>query len=75
MAKMKNRVENGYTIYLKNKGGKNMPDYPKMYAILCGAASEAIDRIKEGSADAAAQLLQSALLEAEEIYIVDGDKP
>lgn len=52
-----------------------MPDYPKMYAILCGAASEAIDRIKEGSADAAAQLLQSALLEAEEIYIAGGDKP
>lgn len=50
-----------------------MPDYPKMYAVLCGAASEAIDCIEEGSADAAAQILKSALLQAEEIYIVTGD--
>ena len=25
-----------------------MPNYPKMYAILCAAASEAIDRVRSG---------------------------
>ena len=46
-----------------------MPDYPKMYALLCGAASDAIDLIGAGRAEQAMQLLQSALLEAEELYV------
>ena len=49
-----------------------MPDYKRMYAILCAAASEALDLLpdlpfnREGR-----ELLQKALLEAEEIYIGD----
>ena len=46
-----------------------MTDYPKMYAILCGAASEALDLLENGQTQQASALLQSALLEAEELYI------
>ena len=46
-----------------------MTDYPAMYAILCAAASEAVDLIENGDADRAARLLRRALLEAEEDYI------
>ena len=46
-----------------------MPDYPKMYAILCAAASEAIDLIAAGSTAQAAEELQRALLTAEELYV------
>ena len=46
-----------------------MPDYPKMYAILCAAASEAIDLLAEGEQAEAVNLLQSALSEAEDLYI------
>ena len=47
-----------------------MPDYKRMYAILCAAASEALDALPEISENAAGRdLLQKALLEAEEVYI------
>ena len=46
-----------------------MADYPKMYAILCAAASEALDRLEEGQEQQAAAVLRKALLEAEELYI------
>lgn len=42
-----------------------MADYQKMYYLLCNAASKAIDAPSEE----AKQLLQTALYEAEEIYI------
>lgn len=42
-----------------------MVDYQKMYYLVCSAASKAIDASPEG----AKQLLQTALYEAEEIYI------
>ena len=42
-----------------------MPDYKKMYYILCDAASRAIDAVPEE----AKRLLQRALDEAEEIYL------
>lgn len=42
-----------------------MTDYQKMYHIICSAASKAIDAPPEE----AKQLLQTALYEAEEIYI------
>ena len=42
-----------------------MPDYRKMYLLLCDAASKAID----ASPEEARRLLQKALHEAEEIYI------
>lgn len=44
--------------------------YQKMYAILCVAASEAIDVLQEGKDNSlAARILQNALWEAEELYI------
>lgn len=62
-----------------------MPDYKKMYAILCAAASEAIDMLPDIPAtEAARQTLQAALSEAEELYLrqtdaenstVDGSRP
>lgn len=42
-----------------------MADYKKMYYIMCAAASEAIDAPPE----AAKMILQSALYEAENVYI------
>ena len=42
-----------------------MANYKKMYSILCGAVSEAIDATPER----AKELLQEALFEAEDIYI------
>lgn len=42
-----------------------MADYQKMYYIICSAASKAIDAPPEETK----QLLQTALYEAEDIYI------
>lgn len=54
-----------------------MTNYPAMYYILCAAASGAIDLIEAGKTDRAARLLQRALLEAEEYYIIscEDDEP
>ena len=54
-----------------------MTDYRKMYAILCCAASEAVDWTEKGQAERASALLKAALLEAEELYITgtDNDAP
>ena len=47
-----------------------MPDYKKMYAILCAAASEALDALPATAENAAGrELLQQALYESEEMYI------
>ena len=47
-----------------------MPDYKKMYAILCAAASEALDKLPETAENAAGrETLQQALDKAEELYI------
>ena len=47
-----------------------MADYKKMYAVLCTAIDREIDTLKEiPLALASANRLESALLEAEEIYI------
>ena len=47
-----------------------MPDYKKMYAVLCTAIDGEIDTLKEiPLALASANRLENALLEAEEIYI------
>ena len=48
-----------------------MDSYRKMYAILCAAASDAIDLLDEEKNREARQLLQGALLKAEEIYLED----
>ena len=47
-----------------------MPDYEKMYALLCAAASDALDVLPETAENAAGrELLRAALEEAEEQYI------
>ncbi len=46
-----------------------MPDYQKMYAILCAAASDALDALAQKDTFTATEKLQAALLEAEELYI------
>ena len=47
-----------------------MADYKHMYAILCAAASEALDRLPDTPENAPGrELLQTALLEAEEVYL------
>ena len=49
-----------------------MPDYKKMYAMLCKAVDDAIDPLEQiPSAKQIAKSLQDALFEAEEIYIED----
>lgn len=47
-----------------------MADYRKMYAVVCAAASEALDLLPENAETAAGRAaLQKALTEAEELYI------
>lgn len=49
--------------------------YQKMYAILCAAASEAIDQLQEPSNCLyTRQKLQDALLRAEELYLTWGEE-
>ena len=48
-----------------------MPDYEKMYHIVCAAASKAIDVLDEGDTALCRETLQAALLEAEEMYVAD----
>ena len=53
-----------------------MADYERMYALLCGAVDDAIDALeKVPAAEHISQALQSALLEAEEIYICTSSCP
>ena len=52
-----------------------MVDYPKMYYILCRAASAALDELPDiTETQAARKLLQDALTEAEELYITAQDE-
>ena len=52
-----------------------MPDYKKMYALMCAAASEALDLLPETEeAKPGRDALQDALLQAEEMYISAGDE-
>ena len=48
----------------------NLECYQKMYALLCGAASDAVDLLeKPENALQAKCLLEQALLNAEELYV------
>lgn len=49
-----------------------MPNYQKMYSILCGAASDALDQLPE-KPEEAMRILQSALDQTEELYIQTSD--
>ena len=47
-----------------------MPEYEKMYAILCGTVDEVIEPLEAiPEADPQVQCLRRALLEAEEVYV------
>ena len=48
-----------------------MADYEKMYAILCGAASRAVDFVEQDQGAHAIRLLKKALEQAEDLYIED----
>ena len=49
-----------------------MPDHAKMYAILCGYVSDALDYIENGASLEEIQfILKKALLHCEDIYIAD----
>ena len=51
-----------------------MPDHAKMYAILCGYVSDALDFLENGaSAEEIQSILKKALLQCEDIYINDSD--
>lgn len=51
------------------KGAEIVADYQRMYAILCAAASEALDALPEAPETAeAVRILLSALERAEELY-------
>ncbi len=51
-----------------------MPNYQRMYAILCAAASEALDALPDTADNAEGRLLlQTALFQAEDIYIAQAD--
>ena len=53
-----------------------MENYKKMYAILCGAISDALSELPYLSENLKARLLlEKALLEAEEIFIDDSEEP
>lgn len=52
-----------------------MPDYKKMYAILCGAIDDVIDPLEEiPLALPYIARLRRALLAAEEVYIESGEE-
>ncbi|MGE4483824.1 MAG: hypothetical protein AB7C97_01795 [Oscillospiraceae bacterium] len=46
-----------------------MPDYKKMYAILCGAISDALDTIRPEGNIGPVSILLKAINETEDIYI------
>lgn len=47
-----------------------MVNYPKMYALLCGTIDDVLDELQAiPQAAAAAEKLQKALLDAEELFI------
>ncbi len=51
-----------------------MVHYEKLYAILCAAASEALDALPDTAENAEGRLLlQTALYQAEELYIAQTD--
>lgn len=50
-----------------------MINYQKMYAILCAAASEAMDLLQLKQNQSAYQCLQNALHQTEELYVTAED--
>ena len=51
-----------------------MPDYKRMYALLCAAASEALDALPNTAENGPCRVaLQKALYDAEELYVASAD--
>ena len=50
-----------------------MPEYEKMYAVLCGAISDALDNLSNRTK--IRNILEEALLETEEMYISADSTP
>ena len=51
-----------------------MPDYQKMYALVCGGASDALDALETRDIAKATCILAEALSQAEECYL-DAEEP
>ena len=52
-----------------------MPDYKKIYALICGAASDALDLLPETEENQPGrELLRASLLKIEELYISAEDE-
>lgn len=59
-----------YRLYIANRRMKHMPDYEKMYALLCTAIDDVIEPLADiPNSKPYADALEAALLAAEEIYI------
>ena len=53
-----------------------MADYEQMYHIVCAAMDRALDMLEnEANVDEAREIMQAALLEAEELYIQTCGEP
>ena len=51
-----------------------MPDYKRMYALLCAAASEALDALPDTAENGPGRAaLQKALYDTEELYVASAD--
>ena len=62
-------VESG-KFWKKARGELTVPDYKRMYTLLCAAVDGVIDPLERiPAARASAEKLKDALLEAEEIYV------
>lgn len=63
-------------LILVHKEENTMIDYKKMYAILCTAASEAIDILPNSTENLKARIeLETALRKTEEMYISQSEYP
>lgn len=63
-------------LILVHKEENTMVDYKKMYAILCAAASEAIDLLLKNTESLEARIkLETALQKTEEMYILQSEYP
>ena len=58
-----------YNVDTTKQGGAIMAMHEKMYAILCGAVSDAVDLMENDENQRAIQLLKEKLSEMEDLYI------
>lgn len=51
-----------------------MADYKSMYTLLCSETDKALSVLEKGETEEAVRMLEKALLDAEEIYIISGQE-